>query len=434
MRKHWPNAPIISDIRDYTHDGTNIDILTGGFPCQPFSCAGQRRGSADNRHLWPEMLRVIQEVHPGWIIAENVRNIVNIENGMVFESVCAGLENEGYEVQSFIISACAVGAPHRRDRVWIVAHSKRAKCISFRNTRRRRDGFADHNRVAADSQSEQAQPAKPGRFYAEPGGKNSNGRNPDKFHGNHGGHGSSKISQFESPEIFASNHDTDSYYERFQGRGELEQQNPERATKAGMRYDIAGFDRTAWDEPWLEAATRLCGIFNGLSEWMDRNGGLNAKTSNAITGQDMPCLWGGFQSESLQWCFGRFNTIHEKEKLFTVLWQYFRESNRQDNLPFESATTQEAYMRNVWISEKSGIPSHRWQYQEQYAKEHSGSLSSLSHEIALETEKIWKDYSASRSKRLKALGNAIVPQVAEAIMRAIKEVESMKGDDQCPET
>lgn len=101
-----------------------VFILTGGFPCQPFSQAGKRKGTADDRHLWPEMLRVIREFHPTWVIAENVRGILSIEGGMVFEQVCLDLENEGYEVQPFVIPACAVNAPHRRDRVWIVANSK----------------------------------------------------------------------------------------------------------------------------------------------------------------------------------------------------------------------------------------------------------------------------------------------------------------------
>lgn len=99
------------------------DLLTGGFPCQPFSQAGKRRGTEDDRYLWPEMLRVIQLTKPTWIIGENVGGFVTWNEGMVLEQVCVDLENEGYEVQPFIIPACAVNAPHRRDRVWIVANS-----------------------------------------------------------------------------------------------------------------------------------------------------------------------------------------------------------------------------------------------------------------------------------------------------------------------
>lgn len=99
-----------------------LTILTGGFPCQPFSQAGRRKGTADDRYQWPNMFRVIQNVKPDWVIAENVRGLVTWSDGMVLEQVCADLEGEGYEVQPFIIPACAVNAPHRRDRVWIIAN------------------------------------------------------------------------------------------------------------------------------------------------------------------------------------------------------------------------------------------------------------------------------------------------------------------------
>ena len=99
-----------------------VDIITGGFPCQPFSAAGKRRGTEDDRHLWPEMLRAISEIKPHWVVGENVFGFTNWNGGLVFRQVLSELENEGYEVQPFIIPACAINAPHRRDRVWIVAH------------------------------------------------------------------------------------------------------------------------------------------------------------------------------------------------------------------------------------------------------------------------------------------------------------------------
>lgn len=132
---HFPEAKGYGDIKqaDFTQYRGQCDILTGGFPCQPYSVAGKRLGKADERHLWPEMLRVIREVRPRWIIGENVRGLLSWNEGVVFEEVCSDLESEGYEVQAFIIPAAGVDAPHRRERVWIVAHSD--------NTRGS-DGFA----------------------------------------------------------------------------------------------------------------------------------------------------------------------------------------------------------------------------------------------------------------------------------------------------
>ena len=123
IKKHWPGSHIYDDIRKIGSIQA-IDIVTGGFPCQPFSQAGARGGTGDDRYLWPEMLAVIQATKPTWVIAENVSGILTWDEGVVFEQVCADLEAGGYEVQPFIIPAVAVGAPHRRDRVWFVAHAK----------------------------------------------------------------------------------------------------------------------------------------------------------------------------------------------------------------------------------------------------------------------------------------------------------------------
>lgn len=123
LKYHFPNAEQYEDIRttDFTVWKDRIDVLTGGFPCQPFSLAGKRRGTEDYRYLWPAMLDVIRTVRPRWVVGENVYGIVNWSEGMVFEQVCADLEAAGYEVQPYIIPACGVGAPHRRDRCWFVA-------------------------------------------------------------------------------------------------------------------------------------------------------------------------------------------------------------------------------------------------------------------------------------------------------------------------
>jgi DNA (cytosine-5)-methyltransferase 1 len=126
LKYYWPHAKSYADITrtDFTiHRGT-IDILTGGFPCQPYSTAGKRKGKADERHLWPEMLRAIREIAPRYIVGENVLGLVNWDGGMVFDEVQTDLESAGYEVATVVIPAAAVNAPHGRDRVWFVAHSK----------------------------------------------------------------------------------------------------------------------------------------------------------------------------------------------------------------------------------------------------------------------------------------------------------------------
>jgi DNA (cytosine-5)-methyltransferase 1 len=125
LKYYWPKAISYHDITktDFTiHRGT-IDVLTGGFPCQPFSVAGKQLGNKDERHLWPEMLRAITEIKPRFVVGENVRGIVSWNGGMVFEQVQNDLETAGYKILPFIIPAAGVGAPHKRDRAWFVAYA-----------------------------------------------------------------------------------------------------------------------------------------------------------------------------------------------------------------------------------------------------------------------------------------------------------------------
>ena len=123
LKHYWPNATSYGDITktDFTIHRGQIDILTGGFPCQPYSTAGKRLGKEDDRHLWPEMLRAIREIKPRYIVGENVSGLLSWNEGLVFNEVQTDLEAEGYEVQPVLLPACAVNAPHRRDRVWFVA-------------------------------------------------------------------------------------------------------------------------------------------------------------------------------------------------------------------------------------------------------------------------------------------------------------------------
>lgn len=126
LKFYWPDSISYNDIMDTdfsVHRGT-IDILSGGFPCQPYSSAGKRLGKADERHLWPYMLRAIQQIQPRWIVGENVYGLTNWNGGLVFNEVQTDLEAEGYEVQPVLLPAASVNAPHNRQRVWFIAYSK----------------------------------------------------------------------------------------------------------------------------------------------------------------------------------------------------------------------------------------------------------------------------------------------------------------------
>ncbi len=135
LEKHWADVPRWRDIRTLNKESfyektglRTVDVISGGFPCQPFSVAGKRRGKEDDRYLWGEMFRVIQDIKPSWVVGENVANIVN----MALDDVLSDLENAGYKTRAFIIPACAVDAPHRRDRCAIVGfYANGERCPKF---------------------------------------------------------------------------------------------------------------------------------------------------------------------------------------------------------------------------------------------------------------------------------------------------------------
>ena len=164
LEKHWPDVPRWRDIRTLTKESfyertglRTVDIVSGGFPCQPFSVAGKRNGKNDDRYLWPEMLRVIVELRPRWVVGENVAGIVNL----ALEDVLSNLEAEGYESRAIIIPACAVDAPHRRDRVAIVAYDesqrKRRLPVQSRQSRQAGADTIRGSEIVADSDKQGVQ-------------------------------------------------------------------------------------------------------------------------------------------------------------------------------------------------------------------------------------------------------------------------------------
>ena len=169
LAKHWPDVPIATDVKELANDPDrnvpDCDILTAGYPCQPFSLAGERRGTEDDRHIWPYILSIIQAKRPSWCVFENVYGHVS----MGLDEVLSDLEREAYATRPFIVPACAADAPHRRDRVWIIArnvahadsepkgkqvrgsHSKQINGAAAGEWATARDGFTDRSQDVAYS-------------------------------------------------------------------------------------------------------------------------------------------------------------------------------------------------------------------------------------------------------------------------------------------
>src|SRR3990167_609453 len=276
LKKHWPNSKIYGDIRSITTNTTSDRfagggsattvqeghqeeseqsgqlawgferpyILTGGFPCQPFSQAGRRRGTSDARWLWPEMFRVVQLTKPQFVLAENVRGLVNWQGGVAFRQVLSDLESEGYLTQTFIIPAVAVNAPHRRDRIWFVAHAKSA------GTRGDGGATTDQGGRASEGRGESLR-----QTYGSTGTSGSTAANTDA---------QNTISQRSG--------------RRMESNGQvLERQS----TKIKD-------ERSSWEEDWIEVATRLCTLDDGLPNGLLRPKGWRNAALKAVGNSIVP--------------------------------------------------------------------------------------------------------------------------------------------------
>jgi len=215
LKKHWPNVKRMGDIHNVRgNEFGAVDLVCGGVPCQPASTAGKQKGAADDRWLWPETFRVVRAIKPTWCLFENVRGLLTLEDGVVFKNLLSELEGVGYETLPFIIPACAVNAPHRRDRVWIVANN-------VTDTKNPNGGRPTDKEYS-------------GRRLKEIGGSNRHAADTS----NQG------LQRSERPGA----HDTGEKV----AHGSTTERNP------------------AWDEPWLEAATRLCRMDARISSRVDR--------------------------------------------------------------------------------------------------------------------------------------------------------------------
>jgi DNA (cytosine-5)-methyltransferase 1 len=312
LKKHWPDVPIFDDITRLRGDDIGTaDIITGGFPCQPFSCAGKRRGKEDDRYLWPEMLRVISEARPAWVIGENVAGFI----GMGLDDCVSDLENQGYEVQAFVIPACAVNAPHRRDRVWIVANRSNTRLKDVRRERQNsilqisntsdtsqqlfdgsgnsgqgwRDEYSDSGCNASDTTLRQDHGRRPG-IMAEAE------RERECFNP------SSGIGDQALENAISSGMRGRCDGDKAGGECSLQAEGPDCNAPDTSNQGLPGCERPgsheqgqtthgstpernhAWDEPWIEAATRLCRVDDGLPRQVDRVNRLKA-LGNAIVPQ-----------------------------------------------------------------------------------------------------------------------------------------------------
>jgi len=240
LKYYWPNAISYGNIKETNftiHKGT-IDVLSGGFPCQPYSVAGKRKGKEDERHLWPEMLRAIREIQPSWIVGENVRGLINWNGGMVFDEVQAEMETEGFEVLPFLLPACAVNAPHRRDRIWFIAYSDNNGAI-----RRTRKNEKSEQNERLQEWNKIQQPNIPNNIWQLPSNSNGQGLQGRLFR-RFGGNGESDET-FEGSEFARTYTETD--------WGEFPTQSPIYNGNDGIPTKLDGITISKWRTESIKA-------------------------------------------------------------------------------------------------------------------------------------------------------------------------------------
>jgi DNA (cytosine-5)-methyltransferase 1 len=252
LRKNFGKESLIyGDIREITEKElakwAQVELLTAGVPCQPASCAGKRRGTKDDRWLWPETFRIISITKPKFIILENVRGLLTLEGGLVFKSLLTEMENISYETRSYIIPACAVNAPHRRDRVWIIANRKdelQERGESIRNRQGKSEattGNRDSN--ATDSKCLRLECARNKGGMGETSCQTEGKRNQSSS-------SVKKCGLSDAPNTSDAG---------LQGGKQAMRQEGQESNNE----QLFGRNRE-WDVPWIEVATELCGVSNGL--------------------------------------------------------------------------------------------------------------------------------------------------------------------------
>jgi len=426
LKHYWPKSISYGDITktDFTIYRGRIDILTGGFPCQPYSSAGKRLGKADDRHLWPEMLRAIREIQPRWIVGENVRGLTNWNGGLVFDEVQSDLEAQGYEVTPFLLPACAVDAPHRRDRIWFVAHN--ANGIKFSSERR----VCERPNNVTNRICKVITP------------------NP-----NHNGHPTA-----ENRQSMGTGNDSDQT-----GKDEAEQLAGcsvsvnvatnatqtisqcalhSRAGGSGSSGVCGGYDSNpdgtrhpgkppGWDNFPTQRPIRLRddGVSSKLlifvvKELQDEI----SKTSQENRIENLLEMWERVSQEEVWQQIRGFYSLDKKDVLFQAMQLYSTGYKPQNDLsPLGEDLCRPVLQHLRKYGEFRRSPQGQ-ELEKQRAEQFGDALSFLPHEVALAARRfeaaITKFEAWHRNESIKAYGNAVVPQVVYQIFKAIQQYEN----------
>ena len=358
LEKHWPDVKRYRDIKELRGDELEpVDLICGGFPCQPFSAAGKRRSKEDDRYLWPEMLRVIRAVRPNWIIGENVAGIVSL----ALDDVLSDLESEGYACQSFIIPACAVNAPHRRDRVWIIAHA-------------RQQPEGDESRRLSGEQQHSGETKQRSEEGNRPSSGNQDATDSDN-----------------SRSRTSRDGDNREWQEKNKGQERFSQRESGRHGEASSNTQSAG---TGLDERQLWGLPEQADKPNATPDTEGSSNRGKLRNNDGET-QKKPKPEEQHKNETRQHISISGNVADTQSKRLEGYGQHGQQQENGQSWSDRLAQIEESYWQENWIQV-------------------AASLCRVDDGLPRRMD---------RAKRLKALGNAVVPQIVEIIGKAIMQTE-----------
>ena len=466
LKYHYPKAIHYGNIfeQDFREWRGRVDVLTAGFPCQVYSLAGKRLGDKDDRYLWPQVLRVIEEIRPTWFVGENVAGILSMvlsgeevkvgsytdvcgesytmhETRQVYavEQIKRDLASIGYSLQPVVIPACAVGAPHRRDRVWFIATDRSNARIE--DLQQEREDGVFPSRIAPNTN---------GAGLPETGaqqraaGVAGDGLQRDVTNSNGYRFGIRENEQKQITECQKEANDRScrkdgitSHSQRIRSDKVHENLQPEQPDGpivdgiSGERDDKRYIKIPDWQNFPTQSPVRA--KYDGISNIVPRY--INQEVYDAIKEyirrEDLPSVWKAFQKKEIREKIGRLYEIPEPGILLEILQRTSKDErpeSEQEMLSFFSKETSGRILRYLRKHGTFTSSPLGQKYQKQFSREFRDTMCDLSHEIALATKKIIKEceitYSRWRQESIKALGNSMVPQVVLEIFKAIESVES----------
>ena len=446
LEKHWPGVKRFADIKKMgvEEEIPHVDVVCGGFPCQPVSCAGKRKGKEDTRWLWPEFCRVVRCVRPEWVLIENVPGLLSADAGRLFAGILRDLSESGYDAEWNIVSAASVGAPHLRKRVFIVAKMVHSMHIGCNPKESRASPISDSNRQenrlsgkASPDVADAGAPHRRERIFVM---AHTDGWNVET-HGKTGTSGQIHIAGENQLAACRKNVNvTNPVLNRLENLKQT-------GTTSGP------IDRNA---DWWSVEPDVGGTLDGFSTWLDGHlsdmlishkrlmaYGVDKDTTSeeSRSREVLRILRDQIGEENNQRTAGGLSNISEKEVLLSYLCKLSEASEALDNLSLESKEAQEDLLRSVPRENESSGTSHRSKSREQRSREHTDALQEVSRLLARDSQTAWASYRGknaatilngwlpgwedgiprvahgipSRVDRLRALGNAIVPQCAQFV-------------------